>query len=237
MMRYFNGGSGASLTHAEPLNNIVRGTLQCLAGVLAGAQACHVPSYDEAYGIPSEDAALISVRTQQIIAYESGVPNVVDPLGGSFFVEALTNRLEAEIEALLQQLEDHGGLVAAIERGDIRRAMLERAYALERQVESGERVIVGANAFAVGDQLGKIPPLPPRDPTMLERQVARLHNVKAQRDAAGVEAALTRVQSAAEGQENLMLPVLEAVRVYATIGEVVGVLRSVLGEYRAPSVL
>jgi len=237
MMRFFNGGSGVSLTHAEPLNNIVRGTLQCLAGVFAGAQACHVPSFDEAYAIPSEQAALVSLRTQQIIAYETGVTNVVDPLGGSYFVEALTDRLETEIEALFNQIEKRGGLVAAIETGEARRAILERAYAIERQMESGERVIVGTNAFAVGTNAAEMPPLPLRDPTVLTRQVASLGRIKRERDAGRVGAALVAVRVAAAGQDNLMPPVLEAVRAHATIGEIVAVLREVFGEYRAPSLL
>jgi methylmalonyl-CoA mutase N-terminal domain/subunit len=234
MMRYFNGGSGASLAHAEPLNNIVRGTLQCLAGVMAGAQACHVPSYDEAYAIPSKEAALLSVRTQQIIAYESGVPNVIDPLAGSYFVEALTERLESEIEALLRQIEEAGGLVAAIERGDIRRAIFERAYALERQVENGERVIVGVNAFTSDGKSAEMLSMPSRtsDSIVLERQIERLSKIKAGRNRPRVESTLQALHMAANQEENLMPFILEAVRAYATIGEIVGVLRTVFGEYR-----
>jgi methylmalonyl-CoA mutase N-terminal domain/subunit len=236
-MRYFNGGSGASLTHAEPLNNIVRGTLQCLAGVLAGAQACHVPSYDEAYTIPSEEAALISVRTQQILAYESGVADVVDPLGGSYFVEWLTDRLEAEIEALLRNIEHHGGLVAAIEHGEAQRAILERAYEMERQVESGDRVVIGLNAFTADGEPTAAPPVRVLDSAVRQRQIARLHQFKEEREAAGVEAAVEALRTAAEGKENLMPFVLEAVRAHATLGEVVDVFRAVFGEYRKASVL
>ena len=236
-MRFFNGGSGASLAHAEPLNNIIRGTLQCLAGVMAGAQACHVPSYDEAYTIPSEEAALLSVRTQQIIAYESGAPNVIDPLAGSYFVEALTDRLESEIEALLQRIEEAGGLVAAIERGDIRRAIIERAYALERRVESGEWVIVGVNAFTGSGRSTEMPSDPSRttDSRVLERQIERLSKIKAERDDSQVESTLKALQMAADEEENLMPFILEAVRASATIGEIVSVLRSVFGAYRTPS--
>jgi len=234
-MRYFNGGSGATLSPAEPLSNIIRGTLQCLAGVLAGAQACHVPSYDEAYTIPSEEAALLALRTQQILAYESGVADVIDPLGGSYFVEALTDCLEAEIEALIRQIEEGGGLVAAIERHEIQGAIADRAYELERQIESGQRVIVGLNAFTGGDVTTDVPPIPPRDLAMLENQIARLHRIKAARDAGGVEAALANLRSEAKGQGNLMPPILQAVRAQATVGEVTDVLRDVFGCYRAPA--
>lgn len=236
-MRYFNGGSGASLSHAEPLNNIIRGTLQCLAGVLAGAQACHVPSYDEAYTIPSEQAALLSLRTQQILAYESGVADVIDPLGGSFLMESLTDRLEAEIEALIEHIEGRGGLVAAIERGEIQRDIAERAYDLERQTESGERVIVGFNAFSGSDTTTDVPPLPPRDPAILEQQVARLHKIKYERNTERLETALTTLGSAAEDEYNLMPPILEAARASATVGEISDVLRDVFGRYQAPSIL
>jgi len=234
-MRYFNGGSGASLTHAEPLNNIVRGTLQCLAGVLAGAQAAHVPSYDEAYSIPSEKAALISVRTQQIIAHESGVPNVIDPLAGSYFVESLTSRLEEAIEALMREIEDTGGLVAAIERGEIQGRIAERAYEMERELETGSRPIVGLNAFASDESKPDIPPIRSMDATTRERQVERLAAVKAGRDQARVDAAIGALRRAASGDENVVPSVIEAVRADATVGEITDVFRSVFGDYRKPS--
>ncbi len=235
LMRYFNGGSGACLAHAEPMNNIIRGTLQCLAGVLAGAQACHVPSYDEAYKIPSEDAALLSMRTQQIIAYESNAPTVIDPLGGSYFVESLTDRLENEVTKLMEQVEARGGLVAGIENGEIRKAIMERAYELEKQLERGERMIVGVNAF-VGDQAqSSVPAVPPRDPELARRQIARLKKVKAQRDAARVDRALGELRRIARGEENLMPPIMEAVRAQATVGEITTVLKEVFSTYRGPT--
>jgi methylmalonyl-CoA mutase, N-terminal domain len=237
MMRFFNGGSGASLSHAEPLNNIVRGTLQCLAGALAGAQATHVPSYDEAYDIPSEEAALISVRTQQIIGYESGVAKVVDPLGGSYFIESLTDQLEREVLALLQQIEARGGLVAAIERGDVQRALAERAYDLARQVDDGERVVVGLNAFAVDRPRQQKAAGSRRRQDTRRRQLARLRQVRASRQSAEVDAALAALRAGAEGPENLMPRILDAVRARSTIGEIVNVLRDVFGEYQAPSLV
>jgi methylmalonyl-CoA mutase N-terminal domain/subunit len=235
LMRYFNGGSGASLAHAEPMNNVIRGTLQCLAGVLAGAQACHVPSFDEAYTIPSEEAALLSVRTQQIIAHESGVPAVIDPLGGSYFVEALTDQIERDVEKLMRQIESRGGLVAGIEKGEIRQVIAARAYELEKQIERGERKIVGVNAF-VGDQAKMgVPAIPERDPEVVERQIARLKKVKSKRDAGRVQRVLSELRQIAEGTENLMPPMLEAVRAYATVGEITAVLKEVFGTYRGPT--
>lgn len=237
MMRYFNGGSGASLTCSEPLNNIVRGTLQCLAGVLAGAQACHVPSYDEAYSLPSEEAALLSLRTQQIVGYESGVTNVADPLGGSYFVENLTNRLEAEIQKLLDEIDRAGGMVAAIETGSIQAVIRERAYRMERQSETGERIIVGVNAFTPDEPDRSIVLAPPRNPEVLHYQLARLRKIKAERDARRVASTLADLRMAAERDDNLMAYILAAVRESATLGELVGILRGAFGEYRAPTTL
>jgi methylmalonyl-CoA mutase N-terminal domain/subunit len=234
MLRYFNGGSGATLTYEEPLNNIIRGSLQCLAGVLAGAQACHVPSYDEAYSIPSEESALLSVRTQQIIAYESGVTNVIDPLGGSYFVETLTNKLESEIQTLLEKIDQKGGYVAAIERGEIRNSIIDRAFELQKKVESGERVFVGVNAFTVehrSDQR-RIKVNQTGNQKILNRQMFRLQKVKSHRNEQKVKEALGLLQDSAPKDMNLMPPILEAVRQLATLGEIIGVLKGVYGEYR-----
>ena len=196
-----------------------------------------MPSYDEAYTIPSEEAALLSVRTQQIIAYESGVANVIDPLAGSYFVESLTDALEAQAEGLLRRIDEGGGLVAGIERGEIRREIMRRAYEVERQTESGERVVVGVNAFTAGSAAGTVPAAPPVDPALREQQIARLRRVRAERDPVRVASALETLRQQATGQENLMPAIIEAVAADATIGEVVAVLRGVFGEYRAPSVL
>ena len=235
LMRYFNGGSGASLAHAEPMNNLIRGTLQCLAGVLAGAQACHVPSYDEAYKIPSEEAALLSMRTQQIIAYESNAPAVIDPLGGSYFIESLTDQLESEVAKLMGEVEARGGLVAGIENGEIRKAIMERAYELEKQRERGERVIVGENAFVGEQDQTSLPAVPARDPEPAQRQIARLRKVKSQRDAAQVDRLLGELRRVARSEQNLMPPIMEAVRAQATIGEITAVLKEVFGIYRGPT--
>jgi methylmalonyl-CoA mutase N-terminal domain/subunit len=230
-MRFFNGGSGASLAANEPLNNVIRGTIQCLAGVCAGAQACHVPAFDEAYSIPSEQSASLALRTQQIIAFESGVAKTVDPLAGSYYVESLTNRLEEEVRTVIGQIEAGGGLVAAIEHGDLQRAILDHAYKIERDKNAGERLVVGVNAFRTEEEAADIV-LQDRDSSVLERQVARLERARAQRDTEAVARALEELHAAAEGEENLMPYVLAAVKAYATVGEVVGVLKEVFGEYR-----
>jgi methylmalonyl-CoA mutase N-terminal domain/subunit len=234
MLRFFNGGSGATLTYDEPLNNVVRGTLQCLAGVLAGAQACHVPSYDEAYSIPSEESALLSVRIQQIIAYESGVPNVIDPLGGSYYVETLTNKLESEIQVLMRKIDEKGGYVAAIEKGEIRNSIIDRAYELQKKVESGERIFVGVNAFTIEHRHveTRAKRFQNDNQRILQRQVKRLNKVKSRRNEQVVKKALVFLQDSASKQDNLMPPILDAVRKLATLGEIIDVLKSIYGEYK-----
>lgn len=229
-MRYFNGGSGVSLSHSEPLNNIVRGTLQCLAGVLSGAQACHVPSYDEAYRTPSEEAALLSVRTQQILAHESGVANVADPLGGSYFVESLTDQLEARIEETLREIEDRGGFVTAIEQGVIKQVIVRRAYELQQQVDVGERVVVGEN-LGGGTEAADGPRDDAVDAINVERQIARLDEFRSQREKAEVNCALEALKAAAEGDNNVVPYLIRAVRAEATLGEICDVLRLVFGTY------
>ena len=235
-MRFFCGGSGASLSHAEPINNVIRGTLQCLAGVLAGAQACHVPSYDEAYAIPSEEAALLSVRTQQIIAHESGVAKVADPLGGSYYVEWLTDQIETEVSALVESIRASGGLLAALERGEPQRMIRQAAYELQAAEEDGTRLVVGQNHL-VGpgssapdlEGLGKVEGVS-RDEA--DRQTDRLRAVLATREAARVEQALAQLRTAAGADGNVMPATIEAARARVTIGEMTEVLAGVLGRHR-----
>jgi len=231
-LRFFCGGSGASLAHAEPLNNVVRGTLQCLAGVLAGAQACHVPSYDEAYRIPSEEAARLSVRTQQIIAHESGVPNVIDPLGGSYFVEALTDRIEEQVAELIRDVDERGGFLAAIERGDPQRMIRDAAYRQLLDEEKGVRKVVGQNAFVAGEG-SEMPDmeLGDRSEEVPKEQRARLEDVLARRDDARVARELGRLREAARSVENVMPAVMEAVRARATLAEMTDVLAEVFGRF------
>jgi len=233
-MRFFNGGNGSWLTAREPLNNIVRATLQCLAGVLAGAQACHVPAYDEAYAIPSEDSARLSLRTQQIVAYESGVTRTVDPLGGSFYVESLTDRIEEKIKQLIDQIDDQGGLIASIERGEPQREILAQAYETQKRVSTGQSVIVGVNVFADEGEAQPIELQEP-DPSVAERQIVRLNQIRAQRDDEAVQQALARLRSAAASEENIMPSTIAAVRACASIGEMVGAMEEVFGRYKEPA--
>ncbi|HZC99585.1 MAG TPA: methylmalonyl-CoA mutase family protein [Actinomycetes bacterium] len=236
-MRFFCGGSGASLSHAEPLNNVIRGTLQCLAGVLAGAQACHVPSYDEAYAIPSEEAALLSVRTQQIIAYESGVPRVADPLGGSYYVEWLTDRIETEVSALIEKVRASGGLLAALERGKPQEMIRQAAYELQAAEEDGSRLVVGQNHLVepgspAAEPAGRGEEVVGVSRGEADRQADRLRAVLARRDAARVEQALARVRAGAGTGDNVMPAMIDAAKARATIGEMTQVLASVLGRHR-----
>ncbi len=233
MMRFFNGGSGASLSHEEPLNNIIRGTLQCLAGVLAGAQACHVPSYDEAYSIPTEESALLSLRVQQIIAHESGVTDVIDPLGGSYYIEYLTNKIEEEVLSLLNYIEQKGGYVTLIENGEIRQSIIDSAYEMQLKIESGEKIIVGENAFKVEKgEKSTIKGSQKENADIFDHQIRRLATIKANRDEMAVRKSLELLRNDAEGQTNLMPSIISAVRNMATLGEIIQVLKEVFGEYR-----
>jgi methylmalonyl-CoA mutase N-terminal domain/subunit len=237
-LRFFCGGSGASLSHAEPLNNVIRGTLQCLAGVLAGAQACHVPSFDEAYRIPSEEAALLSVRTQQIVASESGVTRVIDPLGGSYFVESLTDAIEQRVRVLMDDIESQGGLLKAIERGDPQRAIRNAAFQQLLDEEQGRRLVVGQNAFIAGEA----PPMPDLEIGTSAGDVAahqreRVERVVSGRDSARLDAALRALGSAAGGDENVMPHIVEAVRARATLSEITESLVQVFGRFEEADAL
>jgi methylmalonyl-CoA mutase, N-terminal domain len=241
-LRLYSGGDGTSLTAAEPHNNIMRITLQALAIVLSGAQAVHTMSWDEALGLPSEQSVLLALRTQQIIAHESGVARTADPLGGSYYVEALTDELDRRATAMMASIEEHGGVLAGIADGSLEHAIAESAYEQQRQIESGERVIVGVNRFA-RDESGE-PGSPAATgaaavepfvvgPDVLERQLARLQRVRAERDGHAVAAALNRLEAVARGSENTMPAIIEAVREYATVGEISRTLADVFGRYHA----
>ena len=223
--------SGVSLTAQQPEVNIVRVALQALAGVLGGTQSLHTNSMDEALALPSEKAAIIALRTQQVIAAESGVASTLDPLGGSFYVEALTDRIEQEAQAYFRRIEALGGVVPALEAGFMQREIAEAAFRYQQEVDSGERTVVGVNDYMI-DESPAIPILQ-MDPEGYERQVARLHCVRAERDGATVQAGLRRLADAAfDGQTNLMYPILDAVNTYATLGEITGVFRQAFGEYQ-----
>jgi len=230
MLRFHTQTGGATLTAQQPENNIVRTALEALAAVLGGTQSLHTNSYDEALALPTERAAKIALRTQQIIAYESGVPDTADPLGGSYFVEALTGEIEERAWAYLDKIDGMGGAVAAIEAGFYQDEIHEAAFRIQRGIESGERVVVGVNRFV--EEEGPPPEILRVDEAEAARQVERLRRLRAERDAAAVERALAAVEEAARGSANVLPPMKEALRARATLGEVSDALRRVFGEYR-----
>ena len=232
MLRTHAQTAGASLTAQQPENNIVRVAIQALAAVLGGTQSLHTNSMDEALALPSEKAVTIALRTQQIIAHESGVPNTIDPLAGSFYLEQLTNQMEAEANAYFRQVEALGGVVRGIENGFFQREIAEAAFRYQMEIDTNQRIVVGVNDY-VAEEPVEIPILE-MDPEGYERQVARLARVRAQRDNVAVEKALRELADAARGTDNLMPPIIEAVRAYATLGEIMGVFRQVFGEYHEP---
>jgi methylmalonyl-CoA mutase, N-terminal domain len=233
MLRFHTQTGGATLTAQQPENNIVRTALEGLAAVLGGTQSLHTNSFDEALSLPSEKAARIALRTQQVIAHEAGVADTTDPLGGSWFVESLTDEIESEAEAYIARIDEMGGGVEAVDSGWVKNEIEEAAYRINQGIESGERVVVGVNRFTVGDE--EPVDIMELDPQLARRQVERLERVRAERDAAVVEKALTRLKEAAEGSENLLYPMRDALAAYATLGEVSDVLREVFGEYEARS--
>jgi methylmalonyl-CoA mutase, N-terminal domain len=222
--------AGVSLTAQQPYNNVVRTALQGLAAVLGGTQSLHTNSLDETYALPTEESVTLALRTQQLIAHESGVDRVVDPLGGSYYVEYLTDEMEKRALEYIRRIDEMGGIIRAVEEGFPQKEIGESAYRYQREVEDGERLIVGVNAFQSDReepiQILKI------DDRVAEEQAERLNKVKAERNPAAVSAALTRVEAACRGTENLMPPVLEAVKSYATLGEISDVFRKVWGQYR-----
>jgi len=231
ILRFHTQTAGCSLTAQQPENNIVRTTMQALAAILGGTQSLHTNSMDEAWAVPSEHAVHVALRTQQVIAEESGVTNTIDPLGGSYCIEALTNLLEDEANAYFERVEALGGVVPAIEQGFFQREIADAAYRYQRQVEKGEKTVVGVNKYVEsGEDLAMA--LLKIDPAVQERQIARLQRTKRERDGGRVQEALAQLRRAAQGDDNLMPPILDAVRAYASLGEVMGVLREVFGEYR-----
>jgi methylmalonyl-CoA mutase N-terminal domain/subunit len=233
LMRFHTQTAGVSLTAQQPENNIVRVAIQALAAVLGGTQSLHTNSMDEALALPSEHAVTVALRTQQIIAEESGVINTVDPLGGSFFVEALTNRMEAEAEDYFRRIEAIGGVLPAIEKGFFQSEISDAAYRYQREIDTGARKIVGVNAYE--DQKPLTIPILEMDPQGYQRQVARLEQLRRTRDAGRVGQTLDRLRLACEGRENTMPYLMEAVRAYATLGEIVDVMKGVFGKYEEPT--
>jgi methylmalonyl-CoA mutase N-terminal domain/subunit len=230
LMRFHTQTAGVSLTAQQPLNNIVRTTIEALAGVLGGTQSLHTNSYDEALALPTEDAVRIALRTQQIIAHETGVANTIDPLGGSYFVEALTDRMEALAYEYFAKIDELGGMVEAVKRNFPQREIADAAYELQTEIDERRRIVVGVNAFTEGGD-GETPILR-IDPTLERKQIDRLQAVRARRDATAVEQALSAIrEAAARPGANLMPPLLDAARVHASEGEIVASLQRVFGRY------
>ena len=232
MLRFHAQTAGSTLTAQQPLNNVVRTTVEALAAVLGGAQSIHTNGYDEALALPTEESARVALRTQQILAHESGLADVVDPLGGAYAVEALTNEIEARATALIAEIDARGGMVAAIEAGWPQREIERRAFEHQRAVEAGARVIVGVNRFATEGDGAEGASLHHLDPALEAAQIERLARFRAARDEAGARAATAAVGAAARGPENLLPYILRAVKARATLGEIADALRAVFGEYR-----
>ncbi|HEX6348270.1 MAG TPA: methylmalonyl-CoA mutase family protein [Candidatus Dormibacteraeota bacterium] len=230
---WFAGTCGSTFSHRQPLNNIVRATVETIALVLGGLQSLTVNTWQEAYEIPDQEAMLTALRTQQVVAYESGIADTADPLAGSYFVESLTDEYERRILALMAEVKERGGMARGIESGWVQQQVLEEAYKHSMAVESGERLIVGENIFESADE-----PPPTRlyqhDPAVLEEQVKRLQEVRARRDAPQVARSLDVLRASARGGDNLMPATVECVRAYCTIGEIMGVLRDEFGTFQEP---
>jgi methylmalonyl-CoA mutase N-terminal domain/subunit len=229
--RFHTQTSGMTLVAQEPDNNVVRVTLQALAAVLGGTQSLHTNSRDEALALPSQDSARIALRTQQIIAHESGVADTVDPLGGSFCIESLTSQIEQDVEAYLQKIDDMGGVQLAIERGYIQREIQESAYAYQKEIEGGERLIMGLNAHASEENKGRFRLYTPR-PEVEQNQKQSLRRIKEGRNPARVESRLAKLRQAVDAGANLMPPLIEAVKEGISLGEISGLLSEAFGTYR-----
>ena len=233
-MRFHTQTAGVSLTVQQPLNNIVRVAIQALAGVLGGTQSLHTDAYDEALALPTDRAALIALRTQQIIAEETGVVNTIDPLGGSYYLEALTEKMEQEALEYFRKIDAMGGMVSAIEKGFPQREIQDSAYHYQKAVERGEQVIVGVNKYAMTDEPSEVPILV-IDESVRDHQVERLEQTRTSRDAGAVSNALEKLKQAARKNENTMPATIDAVRAYATLGEICSALRDVYGIYEEPA--
>ena len=235
LLRFHAQTAGSSLTAQQPENNIVRVAIQALAAVLGGCQSLHTNSLDEALALPTEDAALIALRTQQILAHETGVTNTIDPVAGSYAIERLTNEIESRAKEYLEKIDAMGGMLRAIENGYVQGEIQKAAYDYQRTVESGEQIVVGVNAFQAKDE--KPIPILQIDPNLEREQMERLRAVRARRDAARVAAALAELERRAVGTENLLPAILAAVESYATVGEISDALRRVFGEFQESVVI
>ncbi|MBI2847705.1 MAG: methylmalonyl-CoA mutase [Chloroflexi bacterium] len=227
------GTGGSTFTAQDPENNIVRATVETMAAALGGVTYLHVAAYDEGHSIPTEKSALLALRTQQIVAYETGITDVVDPMGGSYFVETLTNEIERRVLGYLSEIEAHGGILKAIETGWIQQELARSAYQRQCEIDSGKQVVVGVNKFKSGEE----PKLEIHraDNTVMKVMQARVKRMRQERNQAAVQQSLTELRKAAQGKDNLVPFVLNAVKSYATMGEICGVLKEVLGEYVPPA--
>jgi methylmalonyl-CoA mutase N-terminal domain/subunit len=233
-LRFHTQTAGVSLTVQQPLNNIVRVAIQALAGVLGGTNSLHTDAYDEALALPTDRAALIALRTQQIIAEETGVANTVDPLGGSYFLESLTDKMEHEALEYFRKIDAMGGMVSAIEKGFPQREIQDSAYQYQKAVERREQVIVGVNKYTMTDEPSEVPILV-IDESVRTHQVERLEQTRTGRDGGAVANTLDKLRAAARKNENTMPATIEAVRAYATLGEICAALRDVYGVYEEPA--
>jgi len=230
MFRLHTQTAGSTLTAPQPNLNLARVALQALAAVLGGTQSLHTNSRDEALALPTEASVLLALRTQQILAEESGVANTIDPLGGSYIIEKLTDEIEAQAQKYLRKIEGLGGMVRAIESGYVQCEIQQSAYEYQKSIEAGERVVVGVNQYV--DETATSPSLLRIDPEIERTQVERLAKLRARRDAARVEMTLCAVEETAHTDRNLLPPILDAVKAYATVGEISDALRRVFGEYQ-----
>ena len=235
MMRFHTQTAGCTLTAQQPKNNIVRVAFQALSAVLGGTQSLHTNSMDEAFALPGEEAVQIALRTQQLIGYESGVADTVDPLGGSYYIEELTEEIFNRAKEYIDKIEELGGAASAIEQGFIQREIQDSAYRYQREIEKGERVVVGVNKFQVEEESPK--DLLRVDPAVRVSQIERLKRLKYERDNVRVKNILSELKNAAEGKDNLMPIILDAVKAYATLGEICDALRNVFGEYQPVSTI
>jgi methylmalonyl-CoA mutase N-terminal domain/subunit len=231
--RFGPGTGGSTFTAQEPENNIVRGTVESLAAILGGAGYLHTASYDEALAIPTERAVTIALKTQLILAYESGVTEVVDPLGGSYYVEALTDEIEKRVVGYLQEIEKRGNIFEAIKSGWFQTEIAHAAYQKQKEIEEEKRVIVGVNRFLTGETLEYA--IHKADPNVAREMKRRIKLLREERNNGSVQKSLSELEAAAEGTQNLVPFVMQAVKTYATIGEICGVLRKVFGEYTGPT--
>lgn len=234
MLRFHTQTAGCSLTAQQPYNNIIRTTLEALSAVLGGTQSLHTNSMDEAFALPSEEAVKIALRTQQIIGFESGVATTVDPLAGSYFIESLTDNIEKSVFEYFEKIDNLGGVLSALEKGFFHKEIADASYRYQKEVESGEKIVVGVNKYETKEEtpmkLLKV------DPDVQKRQEGRLKALKEERDNKKVEELLGEIKRVAEGDENIIPPIIEAVKAYATLGEICDVLRDVFGEYKEQTV-